>query len=136
MKCSQSICGAARLFRWRVGMAMTFEDIADCFASQKRSAGEIEMPRARMRNHSLQWIRKACIMPYEQPLCHTTIMVSRYLVIQMAEVSTSGLGGDTESECRPFSQVVVPDLGNLPLKHQALIDVCRRIINFVPARSR
>ena len=123
MKCSQSICGATRLFRWRVGMVIAFEDIAENVASQKRSVGEIEVPRTRMRNHSSQWIRTACTndstMPYmyEQTWCHTTIMILRYLVIQMVEISASGLGGDTESEYRRFSQVVVLDLGNLPLKH-------------------
>ena len=102
-------------------MAMAFEDIVKNLASQKRSVGEIKMPRVRMRNHSSQWICTACTMPYGQPWCHTTIMGLRYLVIQMAEISASGLGsgGDTESEYRPFSQVVVLDLGNLPLKHQA-----------------
>ena len=52
-------------------------------------------------------------------------MILRYLVIQTAEISASGLGGDTESEYRPFSQVVVLDLGNLTLKHQAPIAVNR-----------
>ena len=41
----------------------------------------------------------------------------RYLVIQMAEISASGLGGDPESEYRSVSQVLVIDLGNLPLNH-------------------
>ena len=74
---------------------MAFEDIAENCASQKRSVGESEMPRARMPNHSSQWIRTACIMLYKQPWCHTTTMVVRYLVIQMAEMSASGLAGDT-----------------------------------------
>ena len=115
-------------------MAIVFEDIAEKFASQKRSVGENEMPHTRMRNHSSQWIRTACIMLYKQPWCQTTIIVLCYLAIriQMAEISASGLGGDTESEYRSFGQVFVLDLGNLPLNHQALIAVCRRIISFVP----
>ena len=131
MKCSQPICLATRRLRWRVDMTMAFEDIAEKFASQKRSVGENEMPLTRTRNHSSQWIRTACIMLYNQPWCHTTIMVLRYLVIQIAEISASGFGGDTESEYRSLNQVVVLDLGNLPLNHQALIAVCRRIISFV-----
>ena len=81
-------------------MAMAFEVIAENVASssQKRSVGKIEMSRTRMQNHSLQWIHIACIMPYEQTWWQTTIMVLRYLIIQMAEISASGLGGDTESE--------------------------------------
>ena len=124
MKRLQSIRVATRLFRWRVGMAVVFEDIAENSASQKRSVGTYETPRARMRNHSSQWIRTACVMLYKQPWCHTIIMVLRYLVIQMAEISASGLGGDTESVYRSCSQVdiaVVANLGNLPLDHQAPI---------------
>ena len=49
----------------------------------------------------------------------------RYLVIQMAEISLSGLGGDTKSEYRSVSQVFVIDLGNLPLNNQALIHSSR-----------
>ena len=131
MKCSQSICESTRLFRWRVVMAMAFEDIADTFANQTRAVGDIKMPRTRMQNHSSQWIRTACMRPYGQPWCHTTIMVLRYLVIYMTEISAGGLRGDTEGEYWPSSKVVVLDLWHLPLKHQALIAVCRRIIIFV-----
>ena len=54
-------------------------------------------------------------------------MLARNLVIQMAGISASGLGGETESEYQSFSQVVGLDLGNLPLNHQAPIAVCKRI---------
>ena len=59
----------------------------------------------------------------------------RYLVIQMAEISASGLGGDPESEYRSVSHVLVIDLGNLPLNNQAFIAVCRRIIHFVSPKQ-
>ena len=48
----------------------------------------------------------------------------RYLIIQMAETSASGLGGDTESESRSSCQVLDLDLGNCPFEHQAPIALC------------
>ena len=49
-------------------------------------------------------------------------MVLRYLIIQMAETSASGFGGDTESEPRSSCRGLGLDLGNLPFEHQAPID--------------
>ena len=46
-------------------------------------------------------------------------MVLRYLIIQMAETSASGLGGDTESDFRSSCRGLGLDLGNLPFEHQA-----------------
>ena len=53
-------------------------------------------------------------------------MVLRYLIIQMAETSASGLGGDTEleSESRSSCRVLDLDLDNLPFEHQAPIPLC------------
>ena len=101
MKFPQFICVLAWLFRWRVGVAMSAEDIAEKSASQKRSVGENEMPHTRMRNHPSQWIRTACIMPSEATAHGVTQLSWWYTIhfsIQIAEISASGLGGDTESE--------------------------------------
>ena len=51
-------------------------------------------------------------------------MVLRYLIIQMAETSASGLGGDTESESRSSRQGLDLDLGGLPFERQAPIALC------------
>ena len=51
-------------------------------------------------------------------------MVLRYLIIQMAETSASGLGGDTESDFRSSCRGLDLDLGNLPFEHQAPIALC------------
>ena len=51
-------------------------------------------------------------------------MVLRYLIIQMAETSASGLGGDTESDFRSSCRGLDLDLGNLPFEHQAPIAPC------------
>ena len=51
-------------------------------------------------------------------------MVLRYLIIQMAETSASGLGGDTESEPRSSCRALDLDLENLPFEHQAPIALC------------
>ena len=63
-------------------------------------------------------------MPCKQACHHTATMVLHYFIIQMAETSASGLGGDTETASRSSCQVLDLDLGNLPFEHQAPIVLC------------
>ena len=63
-------------------------------------------------------------MPCKQACRHTAIMVLCYLIIQMAETSASGLGGDTKSEPRSCCRALDLDLGGLPFEHQAPITLC------------
>ena len=63
-------------------------------------------------------------MPCKQARHHTAIIVLRYLIIQMAETSASGLGGDTESEPRSSCRGLDLDLGNFPSSTSTPIAPC------------